>query len=304
MSGNLNKSMRENYSTHGVDQYYKIVSKSYRNVHDPGIKKCLAVWLDAWWAHYDSSILDVDGNKKAVCVLDMAAGSGEVTVAIKQWWDLARAKFDAQTPPSPAPAPTVTATSPPPPVPIARPVPVARPGIPRNRQASSAVIGPDAPALIISATDPYTVDAYVARTGLPCHPLSFRDIADGSLPPLTNTADKDTIPASDESQDSGNGDERDDLIYEMVVCSFALHLIESTSELWALLTALSEKVRWLVILEPHKKPEIKDGWGWNLWDTKEWCAADHARTFVQSEGSELEIVRERVRCRIYRSVKW
>jgi hypothetical protein len=43
---------------------------------------------------------------------------------------------------------------------------------------------------------------------------------------------------------------------EMVVCSFALHLIETPSALFALLCALSYKSRWLVVLAPHKKPEV------------------------------------------------
>lgn len=42
----------------------------------------------------------------------------------------------------------------------------------------------------------------------------------------------------------------------MVVCSFALHLVESPSELFSLLWELSTKARWLVILAPHKKPEV------------------------------------------------
>jgi hypothetical protein len=61
----------------------------------------------------------------------------------------------------------------------------------------------------------------------------------------------------------------------MTVCSFALHLIESPSELFALLwelrcvahiistciqirrlTNTSTKCRWLVVLAPHKKPEV------------------------------------------------
>ena len=52
-------------------------------------------------------------------------------------------------------------------------------------------------------------------------------------------------------------------------------------------TALSMKCRWLIILAPHKKPEvrnvislvsvlltltpqIKDGWGWSKWDVENW----------------------------------
>ena len=47
------------------------------------------------------------------------------------------------------------------------------------------------------------------------------------------------------------------MLYDMVICSFALHLLESPSEIWALLTALSPQAKWLVVLEPHKKPEVK-----------------------------------------------
>lgn len=46
------------------------------------------------------------------------------------------------------------------------------------------------------------------------------------------------------------------LTIEMVVCSFALHLIENSSGLFSLLWELSLKTRWLVILAPHKKPEV------------------------------------------------
>lgn len=43
---------------------------------------------------------------------------------------------------------------------------------------------------------------------------------------------------------------------EMVICSFALHLVENPSDLFSLLWQLSLKSRWLVVLTPHKKPEV------------------------------------------------
>lgn len=43
---------------------------------------------------------------------------------------------------------------------------------------------------------------------------------------------------------------------DMVICSFALHLIKSPSELFSVLWELSTKSRWLVVLAPHKKPEV------------------------------------------------
>jgi hypothetical protein len=43
---------------------------------------------------------------------------------------------------------------------------------------------------------------------------------------------------------------------DMVICSFALHLLDDSSQLWALLSELSWKATWLIVLEPHKKPEV------------------------------------------------
>lgn len=86
----------------------------------------------------------------------------------------------------------------------------------------------------------------------------------------------------------------------MVVCSFALHLVESSSELFALLRELSTKALWLVVLAPHKRPEvrtclfrspvgftictqIKEGWGWVKWDSESWseCSMHDRKEFVQ-----------------------
>lgn len=42
----------------------------------------------------------------------------------------------------------------------------------------------------------------------------------------------------------------------MIVCSFALHLVP-VQELFPLCYELSTKTRWLVVLAPHKKPEVR-----------------------------------------------
>jgi hypothetical protein len=54
---------------------------------------------------------------------------------------------------------------------------------------------------------------------------------------------------------------------EMVVCSFALHLVESSSELFSLLWELSTKSRWLIVIAPHKKPEVHTKLLNSLWLT-------------------------------------
>ncbi|KAG8992512.1 hypothetical protein FRB90_000981, partial [Tulasnella sp. 427] len=90
--------------------------------------------------------------------------------------------------------------------------------------------------------------AYNERTGLVCYPLSFEDLASGVLP-----ADQGEEPTDDSDEQK---EERDTTQkFDMVICSFALHLVDSPSQLFALLWELSTKTRWLIIISPHKKPE-------------------------------------------------
>lgn len=99
--------------------------------------------------------------------------------------------------------------------------------------------------------DPYTTDAYESRTGSPAERLAFAEIAAGAI--------------------LGRK-------YSLIVCSFALHLCE-LSRLPALAQQLAQVSDALLILTPHKKPEIRKAWGWEL---------------------AGEIVVERVRSRWYR----
>lgn len=90
--------------------------------------------------------------------------------------------------------------------------------------------------LKIDACDAFTIEAYAHRTGRPCERLSFEDIAAGTM--------------------RGNR-------YTLIGCSFAMHLCGVT-QLPTLLLELSQIARQLVILSPHKRPIIRDGWGWRL----------------------------------------
>ena len=105
----------------------------------------------------------------------------------------------------------------------------------------------------ISGIDPYTQAAYLERTGLIAEPLTFADIGNGAL--------------------EGRS-------YSLVVCSYALHLCE-TSRLAAVCIALVRVAPALLILSPHKRPVINGGWGWSDPD---------------------EFVHRRVHARLYRSV--
>ncbi len=105
----------------------------------------------------------------------------------------------------------------------------------------------------------FTATAYKNRTSYPCADLSFEAISEGFLPTTSiNIVDntlRDDVLSEDESAEAIANREGLGSI-EMVVCSFALHLIEDTSSLFALLWRLSVKARWLVVLSPHKKPHV------------------------------------------------
>ena len=65
-------------------------------------------------------------------------------------------------------------------------------------------------------------------------------------------------------------------IWEIVICSFALHLVPSASELFALLYELSSKAIWLIVIAPHKKPEVRRNplcWMWLTIDQR-WLGMD------------------------------
>ncbi|BGP24426.1 hypothetical protein Rt10032_c03g1453 [Rhodotorula toruloides] len=296
-NGNLSHSMRENYGTHGVAEYYKIVQDSYRNPHFPGLKKVIAQVLDRYVTQE---------KPKSIKVLDLAAGSGEATEAILAWrasrWPKVEVGTAATADPAQQPEEAQPATVPPPAAlqsarPLALPirqhfippsrVPSSRPAVRPNRPA--AVPAVPEPELSIAASDPFTSRAYRARLGLPCLELSFSDVAAGKLP----------APGAIEPPEEGDDEVK---LYDIVVISFALHLVESSSELWALLAELGKRARWLVITSPHKKPEIKSSWGWRRWEpSAAWCPAEGRGKVGGVEGDGYEIVLDRVRLRLYRS---
>ncbi|KAK7682420.1 hypothetical protein QCA50_014625 [Cerrena zonata] len=198
--------------------------------------------------------------------------SGEVTIAFMEWWTLSKSAYIA----------TQSAGDP------------ERKVLPSRKTLPVSQIPPNTPTPEILAADPYTSEAFEIRTKLKCAPLSFRDIAEGGLPsrkPIRDPESSATEPTLTETSETT----LQPGIIEMTFCSFALHLVENPSELFALLWELSTKCRWLIVLAPHKKPEIKDGWGWTKWDANTWSECP----MTQSDG---EFLQDRVHCRIYRSL--
>lgn len=105
----------------------------------------------------------------------------------------------------------------------------------------------------ITGIDPYTFDAYRRRTGQNAGRETFEQIATGALVGRR---------------------------YSLIVCSFAMHLLEP-SRLPKFAYALSGIADSLLILTPHKRPEIRADWGWKLTE---------------------EMVLQRVRSRLYRAL--
>jgi hypothetical protein len=80
----------------------------------------------------------------------------------------------------------------------------------------------------ISGCDPYTHALYQRNTGRPCLSLSFKDVIRAGLPGT----------------------------YSVIISSFALHLCPE-KELFPLVWKLFEAAPQLVILTPHKRPELE-----------------------------------------------
>ena len=107
----------------------------------------------------------------------------------------------------------------------------------------------------INGIDPYTSAAYEKRTGNSIHAKwTFEQIANGCL-------------------------ENEREIYDIIICSFAAHLIEP-SYLPLVMIQLCYVAKKLIILTPHKRPQLLPEWGWILKD---------------------EFVHERIHARLYSS---
>mmetsp|Transcript_97717 Transcript_97717/g.280757 ORF Transcript_97717/g.280757 Transcript_97717/m.280757 type:complete len:326 (+) Transcript_97717:110-1087(+) len=112
---------------------------------------------------------------------------------------------------------------------------------------------PEVADLDVQAADPFTHEAYARRTGREASRWSFEDVADGVLDGME--------------------------VFDMVMCSFCLHLLDK-SWLSLTLSALARVSRTLLVATPHKRPIIDARTGWEQLD---------------------EVVHSRVRIRLYKS---
>lgn len=108
----------------------------------------------------------------------------------------------------------------------------------------------------ITGSDPYTCNLYQKNTAKPCINMSFNDILKGKI----------------------------DRKYDIIICSFALHLCEE-SKIPTLLYQLSLKCNWLVIISPNKRPYINDNLGFKL---KEFYEIERVKVRIyKSENSAI-----------------
>ena len=92
----------------------------------------------------------------------------------------------------------------------------------------------------VDACDPYTGEAFARRIGAKCHDWSFEDIARGDV-----------------------ADRR----WRVAICSFAIHLC-ARDFLPTLVMMLACSCDALIVLTPHKRPELDPAWGFTLTEEK------------------------------------
>ena len=114
----------------------------------------------------------------------------------------------------------------------------------------------------IKATDPFTYTLYQKRTGLSCWRWGFQEIARGLAKGFYNYN------------------------FDLIICSFALHLIDA-SWLPSLLSQLGRVGSRLLVISPNKQPSIKDEWGW-LIDQEMTVERVHSRLFRKPNVKPVE----------------
>ena len=91
----------------------------------------------------------------------------------------------------------------------------------------------------VVGVDPYTYDAYERETGLTCLRYNFAEIIGGALDAHRTSVMLDHIPH-----------------YDVVICSFAMHLCP-LEQLYALTYTLFKYTEEVIIITPHKRPELE-----------------------------------------------
>lgn len=84
--------MSEEYNRLGVEKYYELHARDYRNVHYLEIVTAVEVLMTVF--------LDLQPVNQRLSVLDLACGSGEATLAVQQWHSSASSSQSSSVPAS------------------------------------------------------------------------------------------------------------------------------------------------------------------------------------------------------------
>ena len=254
--------MRANYNAHGVSGYYEKVSESYRNPHFLGVVDGCFHAMNAWHASQAAAQAgpgqsgDVTSQAgDTLRVLDLACGSGEATLAVLRWHRhrLSQSAHSA--------APNASAHD-------SQPAAHGCNRVPCNIE--------------IAACDPYTQQAYQQRTKRFCAPVSFEDVAAGVLlddPLSLQPAATDSQADGDQHSSQPCEPDSQGKLFDIVVCSFAAHLVQA-SMLKCVMVQLSLAAHTLIILSPHKQPQIGTEHGWQLASAHKCSMRVHARRYA------------------------
>lgn len=98
----------------------------------------------------------------------------------------------------------------------------------------------------ILGTDPFTFRLYEKNTGCRCFGYSFDDVIKGRLNKKLHHNPEDENP-----------------IFSSIICSFAMHLCPE-KQLYALVSQLFLLSKTLVIITPHKRPQLEELMGVSL----------------------------------------
>ncbi|CAD7935921.1 unnamed protein product [Amoebophrya sp. A120] len=248
--------IRGHYVDSGVDEYYANTD-NYRNPHEERVREVLRQVLDDFArrsGHVESS-RQADGANAFFRVLDLCAGSGEVTAVLL---DYESEKLVETV--------TAEATS------KARAMNEARHTFDKAEESTThrSFLRP----FYIQACDPYTHHLYERRIfgscGMEklrkqgqasrvqrCLPLSFQDILQGKLALVTSSFGSGAESSVDNSRAAADLNNN----FDLIVCSYALHLCPQ-DQLPMVALLLSDVAKFLLIVTPHKRPVLKPEWGW------------------------------------------
>ncbi|RPA78613.1 hypothetical protein BJ508DRAFT_416480 [Ascobolus immersus RN42] len=282
------------YKTQTVHGFYTDNAASYKNPHEPGIRKCLHSILEA---AFDTIKPADEDDKEPLGVLDVAAGGGEATMAVGQWvaehkkgirirplgmdpytYELFQQKTRARALPwgfreilegkllEPIPSPAAV-------------------------MAAMELAREEARQAAIRAAKQAEKEARRAARQAAIDAAIERGEAIDEEAELSEDSDDEELekPQQEKTQENTNAISQPQVddeppkpapIFHVAIISFALHLV-AQEELYQTLNMLSQSCRYMIILAPNRGhlERVEERTGWNLVPDYEMNVAKGSKTF-------------------------